>query len=127
MSHAVFTVTLSGRGFDRLAAAGALRATWPSCRPARAHACAHDGADASPHPTGARDVAKCRFGGVAAPAVAVGSTFAVCLLPPGRQGNALVEFSVNGQVGDETAWSDETALSDETSCTRRPIMIPDDL
>jgi hypothetical protein len=44
----------------------------------------------------------CQAGGVAAPAVAVGPTYAVCLLPPGRQGSALVEFSVNGQVGDET-------------------------
>ena len=60
-------------------------------------------------------MAKCRFGGVAAPAVAVGPTYAVCLLPPGRQGSALVEFSVNGQVGDETSLRDETALSDETS------------
>ena len=111
MSHAVFTVTLSGRGFDRLAAAGARDVAQ---LPPRGHACAHDGADASPHPTGARDVAKCRFGGVAAPAVAVGPTYAVCLLPPGRQGSALVEFSVNGQVGDETSLSDEIALSDET-------------
>ena len=45
MSHAVFTVTLSGRGFDRLAAAGAHDVAQ---LPPRPHACAHDGADASP-------------------------------------------------------------------------------
>ena len=73
-------------------------------------------------PTGARDVAKCRFGGVAAPAVVVGPTFAVCLLPPGRQGNALVEFSVNGQASDETRplTKSHAPASDET----RPLTKP---
>ena len=67
MSHQVFSVTLTGRGFDRLADV-------------------------------ARDSARCRFGDAASPTVSLGPTHAVCLLPPGVQGESLVAFSINGQV-----------------------------
>ena len=40
---------------------------------------------------------KCRFGGRVADIITLGSSYALCLLPPGRTGEALVEFSVNGQ------------------------------
>ena len=40
---------------------------------------------------------RCRYGGVASDAAIVSSTYALCLLPPGEPGLALVEFSVNGQ------------------------------
>ena len=40
---------------------------------------------------------RCRFGGVASDAASVSATYALCLMPPGTPGPALVEFSVNGQ------------------------------
>lgn len=67
MSQGSFVVTLHGHGFDRLAARSA-------------------------------STSRCRFGGVISSAVSVQSTYALCLLPPADSaGEALVEFSVNGQ------------------------------
>ena len=52
---------------------------------------------------------RCRYGGVASDAAAVSATYALCLLPPGKPGRALVEFSVNGQ--DYISQRDELIFS----------------
>jgi len=67
----------------------------------------------------------CQAGGVAAPAVAVGPTYAVCLLPPGRQGSALVEFSVNGQdfySPRELLFFDGSNLTNATEAYLPPVL-----